>query len=181
VFVASNAVDLAASEHVPVDAFAKRDAEPSRAIPPASGSDVEPSKSSDQQIAASIEDQIASNAQSPETFARHAEHLRYLARVSMGERALITPATAELAMRAWHTIWTASRGQMPIPAACTGPGGQMLYAWDHGRHHLELEIFPQKAAEFFYKDRQTRELWGEDYNVGDPLPDEALKKFKLFT
>ena len=82
---------------------------------------------------------------------------------------------------AWRDIWTASRGQMPIPAACTGPDGQMLYAWDHGQHHLELEIFPHKDAEFFYKDRQTRELWGEDYKVGDPLPYDAIKKFKFFT
>jgi hypothetical protein len=154
--------------------------EPSPVSLSPSDSDGELAKSGPQQIAESVEDQIASQVRSPEQLTEHVQHLRYLARVSTGERALITPATAELSVRAWHQILTASRGQMPVPAACTGPDGQMLYAWDHGRHHLELEIFPDRAAEFFYKDRETRELWGEDYSVGGPLPDEALKKVKLF-
>jgi len=113
-------------------------------------------------------------------FIMHMEHLKYLREVSTGNDPLISPDTALLAVRAWRLIWAASNGKMPIPAACTGPDGQMLYAWDQGRHHLELEIIPQRPAEFFYKDRETRELWGEDYTIGDPIPAEAVERFKFF-
>lgn len=110
----------------------------------------------------------------------HTEHLAYLRVASTGDHPLIASETASLAALAWNLIQEASEGKASVPAACTGPDGQMLYSWDCGRHHLELEIYPNKPAEFFYKDRQTRELWGEDYNVGDPIPDEAVEKFRLF-
>ena len=68
---------------------------------------------------------------------------------------------------------------MPVPAACTGPDGEMFYSWDRGHHHLELEIIPGKPAEFFYRNRETEELWGEDYIVGNALSAEAIHKLKL--
>jgi len=113
-------------------------------------------------------------------FDKHVDHMNYLRDVSIGENPVITPETASLAKKAWMLIWASTGGKMPIPAACTGPDGQILYAWDRGRHHLELEIFADRAAEFFYKDRETRELWGADYNVGDRIPDEALQKCRFF-
>lgn len=109
----------------------------------------------------------------------HVEHLNYLGQVSTGQHPPITPETASLAAKAWHLIWVASGGKMPVPAACTGPDGEMSYSWDRDRHHLELEIIPGKPAEFFYRDRETEQLWGEDYNIGDPLSDEAIAKVKL--
>jgi hypothetical protein len=56
----------------------------------------------------------------------------------------------------------------------------MFYAWNCGRHHLELEIVPGRPAEFFYRDRETEEFWGEDYEVGAPLPAEVVSKLPLF-
>jgi hypothetical protein len=123
---------------------------------------------------------IAKKLATLKAISKHVEHLKYLDEVSTGDHPLITPETASLAVKAWGLIWAASGGKMPVPAACTGPDGQMLYAWDQGRHHLELEIIPLKPAEFFYKDRQTRELWGEDYTIGDPIPAEAVEKFRFF-
>ncbi len=101
-------------------------------------------------------------------------------RVSTGASALISGETATSAKRAWATILVASGGQIPIPAACTGPDGEMLYSWDQGRHHLELEIIPGKVAEFFYRDRETEQFWGEDYVVGDPLPAKVIQSLHLF-
>jgi hypothetical protein len=46
---------------------------------------------------------------------------------------------------------------------------------------LELEIIPGQPAEFFYRDRESGELWAEDYAIGDPLPATAISKLKLFT
>jgi hypothetical protein len=109
------------------------------------------------------------------------DHLHYLRRVStVGTDPPITQQTADQARKAWWAVWEATTYALPIPAACTGPDGQMLYVWDRGRHHLELEIIPGQPAEFFYRDRETEELWAEDYIVGGPLPAEAVEKLKLF-
>lgn len=116
----------------------------------------------------------------PNAFIRHIEHLKYIGEISTGSTPLISPETAREAVLAWHLIWDASDRKMPIPVACTGPDGRLLYTWDHGEHHLELEFIPKMPAEFFYKNRRTRELWGEDYLVGDPIPPEAGKKLKSF-
>jgi hypothetical protein len=109
------------------------------------------------------------------------EHLDYLKSVStQGVHPLITRDTAKKARRAWWVAWEATGFALPIPAACTGPDGQLLYVWDRGRHHLELEIIPGQPAEWFYRDRQSGQLWGEDYRIGDPLPVGAVEKLRFF-
>ena len=116
----------------------------------------------------------------PERSAEHEEHLDYLARVSTeGNPPPISPETARQARIAWWAIWAASGTTISVPAACTGPDGVMFYSWDMGQHHLELEIIPDKDAEFFYHDRETGHLWGEDYRIGSPLPPGAAEKIKL--
>lgn len=130
-----------------------------------------------------IRPQIARQQQptmSAKAFTKHMQHLEYLKRVSTGERAKISPETAALAMRAWRSIWQAANGHISVPAACTGPDGEMFYSWDRGRHHLELEIIPGQPAEFFYRDRETERFWGEDYTIGDPLPAEVVAALPLF-
>ena len=80
-------------------------------------------------------------------FVKHLEHLDYLKRVSTeGNPPPITLGTATSARRAWQAIWQASGFSMPVPAACTGPDGEMFYSWDRGRHHLELEIIPGQPS-----------------------------------
>ncbi len=125
-------------------------------------------------------ERIARKMAALKAFTKHMQHREYLNRVSAGERPSITLETAAKAMKAWNAIWIASGGLMPIPAACTGPDGEMFYSWDRGRHHLELEIIPGQHAEFFYRDRETEQLWGEDYNIGEPLSAEAIQKLQLF-
>ncbi len=112
--------------------------------------------------------------------AKYTQLRDYLKRVSKGERALITPETAYRAMKAWNTLWMASGHSMAAPAACTGPDGEMFYSWDRGKHHLELEIIPGEPAEFFYRDRETEQFWGEDYNIGDGLPAAVVAKLGIF-
>jgi hypothetical protein len=123
----------------------------------------------------------AGSQATPKPFIKQQEHMAFLKRVSMGENSPITPQTALLAQKAWQKIWKATDCKMPVPAACTGPDGEMFYSWDCGRHHLELEIIPGKPAEFFYRDRETEYFWGEDYNIGESLSPEAVEKLKLFS
>jgi hypothetical protein len=110
----------------------------------------------------------------------HAEHMRYLDEVSAGDDPLITPTTATLAAQAWEQVRAATGDTMPVPAACTGPDGQMFYGWDRGRYHLELEIVPGEPAYFFFCDRETDRYWGEDFTVGDPLPGPVLAILSYF-
>jgi hypothetical protein len=110
----------------------------------------------------------------------HAEHMRYLDEVSAGDDPLITSITAMLAAQAWEQVRAALGGAMPVPAACTGPDGQMFYGWDRGRYHLELEIVPGEPAYFFFCDRETDRYWGEDFTVGDPLPGPVLAILSYF-
>ncbi len=117
---------------------------------------------------------------SAKAFAMHMEHLEFLRQVSTGESPSISTDTARIASAAWRLIWKASVYKIPVPAAGTGPDGEMFYAWNAGRYHLELEIIPGQSAEFFYRDRETGEFWGEDYEVGAPLPARIVSKLGLF-
>lgn len=105
----------------------------------------------------------------------------HIKRVStQGTPPLITTETATQARRAWWAVWEATGFALPVPAASSGPNGEMFYSWDRGRHHLELEIISRQPAEFFYRNRVTGELWGADYIIGDPIPVDAINKLKLF-
>ncbi len=83
-------------------------------------------------------------------------------------------------LEAWRSI--PKPAEIPYPSVGIGPDGQVLYCWDKGRHHLELEIFPTPGtpAEFFYMDRAGDEKWVEDYNVGDFLSPLVIDKFMIF-
>jgi hypothetical protein len=108
------------------------------------------------------------------------EHLKYLEEVSTGGNPPpVAREVAALARDAWTDILAASGFQIPVPSACTGPDGQIFYSWDNGRHHLELEITPGVPAFFFYRDRLTKQTWGEDYRVGDSLSEATREKIKL--
>src|SRR5438034_355379 len=54
-----------------------------------------------------------------------------------------------------------------VPDARPGPNGELLYSWDRDEHHLELEIFLDAPAEFFYENdtRGSRYRRGSGYCV----------------
>jgi hypothetical protein len=107
------------------------------------------------------------------------EHFNYLVNVSKPEKELISRATAKLAAKMWIDCWSATGYALPVPAACTGPDGQMHYSWDREQHHLELEITLEEVPTFFYRNRETGELWMEEC-AADGLPAGAVQKLKLF-
>lgn len=121
----------------------------------------------------------ASESESLPLTDRIGEHLSYLREVSRGEGSLISRHTAQQAAEAWLHCWEATGYALPVPAACTGPDGHMQYNWDRGEHHLELNISPTEVPSFFYRNRQTGELWMEDYVSGRPNLD-VIAKLKLF-
>jgi hypothetical protein len=108
------------------------------------------------------------------------EHMSFLRECAAD--GVITKGMAWVGARAFIDVWEASGYALPVPAACSGPNGQMLYSWDRGRHHLELELFPQGEVlgEFFYRDRESDELWSEEYEAGGNLKPEIVRKLRLF-
>jgi hypothetical protein len=68
---------------------------------------------------------------------------------------------------------------LSVPDACPGPDGQLLYTWDHGDHHLELELFPDAPAEFFYENDTTGDVWEATYIVGKSVPAGAMDKLRI--
>ena len=93
----------------------------------------------------------------------------------------ISNDTGELAWTAWRILWEGMAKRLPVPDAAAGPNGELLYAWNEGEHHLELEIFPNAPAEFFYRNRSTGKLWERPYRVGDPVSMEVREHLSLFS
>lgn len=97
-----------------------------------------------------------------------AEPITWLCRVLSDS--LITAETAAWAAFAWGQVRGITDFRMPTPAACTGPDGEVFFGWDRGRYHLELEIVPDQAAEWFFRDRMADKYWLEYQGRGDPIP-----------
>lgn len=69
---------------------------------------------------------------------------------------------------------------LEIPDACPGESDNFMFVWDKSDNYLECEIFGNGAVEFFYRNRSTNELWGEDITVDAKLTPAIVKKLKLF-
>ncbi len=91
-----------------------------------------------------------------------------------------TQEVSRLAWRAWVQMNRTMNDRLSVPNAHTALGGQILYTWDRGAHHFELEIFPDAPSEFFYLNRETDEDWDYIYNVGDQIADALVEKLSLF-
>ena len=67
-----------------------------------------------------------------------------------------------------------------IPDACFSYDS-FMYCFDRGQHYFECEIFINGVVEFFYKNRATSELWGEDSWVENKLSKDVIEKLKIFS
>lgn len=103
-------------------------------------------------------------------------HLRWLELLSFGS----FHKAAIRAKEVWSILWEASGQTLAVPGACTGPDNQIGYGWDNSIHHFGVEIFPDQPIEFFYRNRKTNEVWGEDYEIGNPLPEKVKECLDLF-
>ena len=114
----------------------------------------------------------------PREKARSQRLAYYLADVTRsGDLSLMS---ALLAWKAWNDLKAASGNLLPVPDASPGPDDQVLYTWNNGEHYLELEVFPEGSAEFFYRNRESGQLWEYEYTVGAVLPQDVNDKLALF-
>jgi hypothetical protein len=117
--------------------------------------------------------------QAPAAILRRVQGLiDYLDRITADN--LVTAQMAGLAWDAWDKLSVAADNALPVPDAGPGPDGQILYTWDREEHHFELEILPASPAEFFYRNRNSGELWEWEYVIGQPIPADVLAKLRLF-
>ncbi|MEH2458590.1 hypothetical protein [Nostoc sp.] len=69
---------------------------------------------------------------------------------------------------------------LEVPDACPGKSNNFMYAWSKGEHYLECEILGNKELEFFYQNRNTSEVWGEDTSLEQEFSAAVLEKVALF-
>src|SRR5437588_11368997 len=98
----------------------------------------------------------------------------------MVDQELITLRVARLAWNAWTALSNSTGNALLVPDACPGPDGELLYTWDRGDHHLELEIFADTPAEFFYENDASGEVGEATLVIGEPVPAEMLDRLQLF-
>ena len=85
----------------------------------------------------------------------------------------------EAAEKVWDNL-KAIYADLAVPDACPGNENNFMYAWNKGEHYLECEIFDTGEVEFFYKQRSTQEIWGEDATLESTFSDDILEKVSIF-
>lgn len=87
---------------------------------------------------------------------------------------------------AWQ-VWTGLREYflskglcLEVPDACPGQKDNFMYTWSKAEHYLECEIFGSGEVEFFYRNRNSREVWGEDTTLEQKFSATILDKATLF-
>lgn len=85
------------------------------------------------------------------------------------------------------SVWEALKSQfeakglcLEVPDACPGSRDNFMYAWSKHEHYLECEIFGNGEIEFFYRNRNSGEVWGEDTTLEQGFSTDILDKASLF-
>lgn len=72
---------------------------------------------------------------------------------------------------------------LEIPDCCPNTGTEwdfhIMFTWNKDEHYMECEVLVDGTLEFFYRNRLTNEVWGEDHSITedyfpDSVYDEAL-------
>lgn len=91
---------------------------------------------------------------------KDAEHRAYLKR--MATEKVVPPELARRAVLIWFVISVTTHNELPIPAAAAFTGGPIEYHWDEGPHQLSVEIPATGPCHWFYRNKATGEVWGEE-------------------
>lgn len=94
-----------------------------------------------------------------------------------------TVSVLDTAWQTWEKLkqYFLSKGlSLEVPDACPGESDNFMYTWSKGEHYLECEIFGNKEIEFFYQNRNTSEVWGEDTTLEQEFSAAVLEKAAIF-
>jgi hypothetical protein len=82
--------------------------------------------------------------------------------------------SSKVGMRFWYAL-----GNLPVPAMCPGPDGQMIGSWDSGPHHFELEVIGDGTVELFSYRWDTGSARGDEGMDLAMLPGHVLGMLRL--
>ncbi|MDB9510190.1 hypothetical protein PN499_03065 [Kamptonema animale CS-326] len=69
---------------------------------------------------------------------------------------------------------------LEVPDACPGSRDNFMYTWSKAEHYFECEIFGTGEIEFFYRNRNNGQVWGEDTTLEQAFSTDILDKASLF-
>lgn len=95
-----------------------------------------------------------------------------------------TVAVVNYSWQVWQALsdYFLGRGWcLEVPDACPGHSNNFMYTWSRAEHYLECEIFGSDAVEFFYRNRKSGEVWGEDTTLEHGFSTAIFEKAALFT
>jgi hypothetical protein len=103
------------------------------------------------------------------------EWIEYLRRLP--DSGAIGPAVAAQAQALWRQIREVEPG-LALPEAVATDAGGLYIGWDDGPHHLEIEILATGQYEWFYRNRTTGIVQGEDDRAGTALTPGLLARVR---
>jgi hypothetical protein len=86
--------------------------------------------------------------------------------------------TGDLARGLWDALCSLGT-RVPVPQAGPLPEGGFQFVWDRGEHHLEVDILPDRSFEWFYRNRRTGDVAGDDSAAG-ALPEVVRAQLAFF-
>jgi len=60
------------------------------------------------------------------------------------------------------------------------PEGGFQFVWDREEHHLEIDILPDHSTEWFYRNRRTGQIAGDEAPAGAALPNQLRDFLAVF-
>jgi len=98
----------------------------------------------------------------------------------MVAKQLVSSEVRQTAVELWGKLEKTSNFDLPDPDGSPGPGCGFMIAFDDGALHLEFEINKRDRVEAFFLNRDTDEMWEEDFDIHSDLSETLLEKIRLF-
>ncbi len=70
---------------------------------------------------------------------------------------------------------------LEVPDACPDQKNNFMFTWSKSEHYLECEIFGNGEIEFFYRNRKSGKVWGEDTTLEQGFSASILEKASIFS
>lgn len=98
----------------------------------------------------------------------------------MVTKQLVSTEVQHTAIELWGKLEKASNFNLPEPDGLPGPECSFMLAFDDGTLHLEFEINKPNRVEAFFLNRDTDEMWEEDFEAHLDLSETLLEKIRVF-
>lgn len=99
---------------------------------------------------------------------------------------LRTESTETVIDTAWE-VWERLRNHflskdlyLEIPDACPGEKDNFMYTWTKSEHYFECEVFGTGEIEFFCRNRDCNQVWGEDTTLEQGFSNTVFDKVACF-